>query len=94
MPSAIKAAQLADQIRDYVAVWLLKDFPNAFLSIDQVTLSGNMLTATIWLVNSGITTVHMGDVAPKAKEYQKKLSSQMKRRSIPRLEFRLVENTF
>lgn len=94
MPSAIKAAQLADQIRDYVAIWLLKDFPNAFLSVDQVTLDGNMLTATIWLFKSSTAPIYMGDIAPKAKEYQKKLSTQLKRRTVPKLVFKLVENNF
>lgn len=92
MPSAIKAAQLVDQIRDYIALWLLKDFPGFVVSVDQVTLKPNMLVATVWLVLAEGATVSRKEIISKSKLYQQRLASQFSRRTIPRIEFKFIEN--
>lgn len=87
---AIRAAQLADGIRDFLAKEIARDFTGSLITIMQVTLSPDLQEATVW-----ITTYNQEDRAKTlqklrsaGREYQRKLHKTLRRHSIPRLIFR------
>ncbi len=49
MPNALKAAQLADLIRDNVAAWISAEYPGSFVSVFDVTLTPDLQLATLWV---------------------------------------------
>ena len=93
MVKAIKAAQLADQIRDYLAQWSSEDLFVLFYSITQVTLETDMLSATIWVdvLRPEDETKVMRELTHRQGEYQHKLQRVLQRRTIPRITFKLDE---
>lgn len=87
---AIRAAQLADGIRDFLAKEIARDFAGSLITIMQVTLSPDLQEATIW-----VTTYNQEDrgrilqkLRAAGREYQRKLHKTLRRHSIPRLVFR------
>lgn len=86
----IKAARLADQIRDYLATWTHQDFPQSFLSITQVTLEPDYSRATAWveLLNPTDKTAFQ-KLIKRQGEYQAKLYRALGKISCPRLVFKL-----
>jgi ribosome-binding factor A len=90
MDKGAKAAQLADQIRDYLAAWIRKDFPGCLVSVAQVQLSTNLQQATVWLEVFGDD---QGSILPKVRkyqaEYQRRLYQNLRRFAIPTIHFEL-----
>jgi ribosome-binding factor A len=89
MPDPRKAAQLADAMRDNLAVWIQHDFPGKFISVFQVTFNTTMTEATVW-TRSEIEpdTGWLNILTSKEGWYHHRLCQALKRRSIPRLKFR------
>jgi ribosome-binding factor A len=83
----IKAAQLADQIRDYIATWISRDFPGSFLSVTQVTLSIDRRHATVWISSYNDNLKILEALQKREKEYQRELSRAIKRFSAPTIHF-------
>ena len=90
MVQAIKAAQLADQLRDYLATWTTQDLAGYLFTITQVTLSTDLRQATAWvdILQEKDKTVVMQQLEKKKKTYQNKLHQHLKRHIIPVLHFR------
>lgn len=90
MDKGAKAAQLADQIRDYLAAWIRKDFPGCLVSVLHVQLSPNLQQATIWIeVFSGDATRILRDLESHRSEYQKRLYTTLQRFAVPTIRFAL-----
>ena len=87
---AIRGAQVADQIRDLVASWLMRDFQGTIISVTVVTLSSDMRVATVWIrtfpmsKNTGV----LRDIRRKVSRYQHNVQRAMPRRNVPILIFR------
>ena len=86
---AIRATQLADQMRDYLASWVRIDFPSELLSVTSVTLRPNLRDATVWVSCYRNEDILRLTKKVKAKErfYQKKLNATMQRRGLPNIHF-------
>lgn len=94
MVKAIKAAQLADQIRDYLATWASQDFPGALFAITQVTLTPDLRQATIWvdvLIPDSEKKI-IAELNKKRNSYRHKLAQTFQRRSVPILTFSLDDH--
>jgi len=87
MVKAIKAAKLADQIRDYVAAWIVSDLQGTFCSITQVTLSPDLRQATLWVsfLYPDQAPKGMRQLASLLPTYRHRLSQQMQRKILPTL---------
>ena len=101
MVKEIKSAQLADQIRDYLAQWTARDYPGWFVSVSQVTLRPDLQEAIVWITvleeEGGHPILEM--LRQQTGAYQKQLNRSIKRRFVPKLIFRLddrvsIENRF
>lgn len=84
---AIRATQLADQIRDYLAVWIRTDFPGELLTVSTVTLKPNLRDATVWVscFNEGHIPSVTQSLKKREREYHQKLYSTLRRRGLPTL---------
>ena len=93
MVKAVKAAQLADQIRDYLAQWSSQDLFGYFFSITQVTLQLDMQSATAWVdvLQPEHTAKVMRELTRRMPTYQHRLQQVLQRRNIPRLTFKIDE---
>lgn len=86
----VKAAQLADHIRDLAAVFLLRELSGApLVTITQVNLTPDLQQATIWfrvfpVEQLAKTTTRLNRLAPKL---QHEISQKMQRRFVPKLRF-------
>ena len=90
MEQAVRAARLADQIRDYLAEWAARDMPGSFFSITQVTLHTDLSVATAWI---DVLRPEEGDTVMRSLEqhlpaYQRRLGRALRRRLVPRLHIR------
>ena len=94
MVKAIKAAQLADQIRDYLSLWTTTDLRGYFFSITQVTLSNDLQFATVWVdvLSKEQEKMIMANLDRRLKIYQSKLVHEMQKRVIPYLKFRIDDS--
>lgn len=89
MDKGAKAVRLADQIRDLVAAWILKDVPGCFVSVVQVQLSENLQRATVWLeAFDQPAKAAIGRIKRLTPQYQARLYREMGRRNIPTISFR------
>jgi ribosome-binding factor A len=86
---AIRAAQLADGIRDFLAKEIARDFTGYLITVSQVTLSPDLLDATVW-----VTTFRAEDkrkvlqkLRTASRGYQRNLHKQLRRHTSPRLRF-------
>lgn len=88
---SIKAAQLADAVRDALALPLQQDHPGCILSITNVTLSDDKSRATVWLrffpAEQGSKT--LASATRKRAHYQRILQSKLPRRMVPQISFAL-----
>lgn len=84
---SIKAAQLADQIRDYLAAWTAREYPGSFVVVTQVTLTPNLREATAWVRLIGNEAKTSRQLIADTKGYQHKLRGALKRAHIPTLQF-------
>jgi ribosome-binding factor A len=91
MVQAIKAAQLADQLRDYLAQWTAKDLAGYFFTITYVTLSPDLQRATAWVdvLRPDDTRVVLRRLEKEAPGYQRQLSRTLRRQNIPTIHFAL-----
>lgn len=89
MDRSIKAAQLADQIRDYLAAWTAQDFPGARFSLTEVTLTPDLLKATVWVesFDPEVLRTTLPKLAQKANTYRGRLYQSLQRRGVPFLSF-------
>jgi len=88
---AVKAAQLADQIRDYLAAWTAQDFLGYFFSVTQITLKPDLSVAIVWIdiLRPEESKLIMRKLNQRVSVYQHSLQRSLQRRMIPHLEFRL-----
>jgi ribosome-binding factor A len=95
MVKAIRAAQLADQIRDYLAEWSQQDLVGYIFSLTQVTVSTNLERATAWVTvfNTEQEAAVISRLNHKSGEYKKKLYRHMQRQTLPNIEFRPERNS-
>jgi ribosome-binding factor A len=84
---SIKGAQLADQIRDYLAAWTARDYPGSFVVITAVTLTPNLRHATVWVRIIGDEERTMQKLKRSTKHYQHRLKTTMPRFGIPLISF-------
>ena len=90
MDKGAKAVRLADQIRDHLAAWIIKDFPGCLVSVVQVQLSENLQRATVWIeafdepAKDAFNRIRKQD-----RKYQAQLYRELGRRAIPAISFRL-----
>ena len=89
MVKAVKAAQLADQIRVYLAQWSAQDLFGLFFSITQVTLQTDMQSATAWVdvLRPEDEAKVMRELARNLPTYQRKLQHTLQRRNVPKIGF-------
>src|ERR1044072_3316191 len=89
MSSAIRAAQLADQIRDYVAEWIARDLPGYLLTVTQVTLSPDLQKGTVWVASFKLEHLQSGLRTLKGleKTYSRALYQKLRRHSAPHISF-------
>lgn len=97
MDRSSRAARLADQIRDYLALWLNRDFPGALVSVGSVQLSTSGHQATVWLRFLATTERSpLKNIVQKTSYYQFQLRQSLNRAAVPAISFRLeppeVEN--
>lgn len=89
MVKAIKAAQLADQIRDSLAEWTSRDLPGYFFSITQVTLTPDLTRATVWV--DSLVAKEQSNIINKLNKnvysYQKELGKKLRRKYVPKISF-------
>ena len=89
MEKGIKAARLADQIRDYLATWTRRDFPGYFFTITQVTLKPDLTMATIWIevIDPSQLETLLHKLKRKEVPYKHELARTLNRRSSLQLQF-------
>lgn len=85
----VRATQLADQIRDYLAQWIARDNPGSFVVVTDVTLSEDMQRATVWISSPSNEVTVFTHVLNSSKRYQHLLTQNLKRFRVPRLVFAL-----
>ena len=87
MDKGIQAARLADQIRDYTALWSRQDLPGYLFSFTNVTISPDKGRATLWfeVLNPEQMPVIVRKLEALLPSYQRKLSVQLGKRGCPRL---------
>lgn len=83
----IRAAQLADLIRDYLAVWIARDYPGSFIGVSAVTLSPSLKKATAWLTFPTGNEALFLDIQKKARHYQHLLVTNVTRYKVPTIVF-------
>ena len=91
MVKAIKAAQLADQLRDYIASWSIQDLAGYLFSITQVTLSPDLFNATVWVdvLNPADEKKILRLLNLRLTTYQRKLRQSLQRQVVPKIYFKL-----
>jgi ribosome-binding factor A len=91
MDNAIKAARMADQIRDYLAVWSHFAAGSRLFSITQVTLKPDLSQAVVWVQidNEDSRVPVLAALKKEARTYQQRLLKTLGKRSAPYLHFRL-----
>ena len=92
---AVKAAQLADQVRDYIAQWSAQDMPGYLFCVTQVTLSTDLQHAILWVdilqrEKQRQILAELGRLAPK---YQQRLHREIQRQHLPQISFRLDDRS-
>lgn len=94
MDKTIKAARLADQIRDYVAVWSQQDLQGYIFSITQVTLSLDLSEAIIWvdITQKEHQKLIFATLKRNEKKYQRKLNKLPSKLAMIKISFRLDES--
>ena len=85
----IKAAQLADQIRDYLAAWTARDYPGSFVVVTDVTLNPKLTTARVWVRINKNEGVIFQKLLKATKHYQQKLVVTLPRFRVPFIMFAL-----
>ena len=93
MVKAIKAAKLADQLRDYLASWAIPDLPGYLFSITQVTLTPDLQRAIVWVdvLDASRQATIMKKLNEKAHSYQKRLHATFQRQIVPKIVFKADE---
>lgn len=91
MVETIKANKLADQIRDYLSNWTLKDMTGSFFSVTQVTLSTDLKEAVVWIecLNVFEQTKILTRLQKNRSKYQHNLSLALSRRNSPKIVFKI-----
>jgi ribosome-binding factor A len=87
MDKAIRATMLADQIRDYLATWVAREFPGSFLGISAVTLAPNMTKATVWVTLSKNDVRLFSELQKKERHYKHLLVQHLTRYKVPNISF-------
>ncbi len=92
MVQAIRGAQIADQIRDYVAVWSASDLAGIFFTVTMVTIEPNLRHATIWVAHlrDADEKKIMSVLRKNARRYRGMLLQKLQRRHVPELRFEVV----
>ncbi len=90
LPTAHRAARLADEIRDSVAAWLSRDIKEPLTTVTFVTLSSDMRAATVWLraFPAEKTDTAVAIAERRRGDYQHQLAGHLCRRTSPSLRFR------
>jgi ribosome-binding factor A len=86
-PAAIRAAQLADQIRDYLATWVAREYPGSFLVVSAVTLAPNMHKAVVCIKFPGDDVRLYSKLRKRTSYFQHQLTLHMTRFRVPRIVF-------
>lgn len=91
----IRAAQLADQMRDYLAEWIARDFPGYLISVSQVTLRADLHVANVWLTFFSVAdeVAVLAAIRRHARQYQRDLGARVSRHRLPRLTFYLEKGS-
>ena len=91
MVKAVKAAQLADPLRDYLAQWSAQDLFGLFFSLTQVTLEPDMQSAVVWVdvLQPDQAAKVMRELSRHLPDYQRRLQRSLQRRNVPRISFKL-----
>ncbi len=84
---AIRGTMLADQIRDYLAMWTAREHPGSFIVITSVTLSGNLHKATVWVRFPKGNIELFSKLQRSSKHYQHLLTTTLSRFKIPTIIF-------
>ena len=86
---AIRAAQLADAIRDTIAGWLHADYPGSILTVSDVTLTPDNRTATVWILAlTDRDRSALKRISRDGARYTHRLRHALTRRNVPELTFR------
>lgn len=91
----IRAAQLADQMRDYLAEWIARDFAGYLISVSQVTLRADLHVANVWLTFFGVEdeAALLASVRRRGRQYQRDLNGRVSRHKLPKLTFYLEKGS-
>lgn len=86
---AIRAAQLADQIRDFLAEKVARDFTGYLITITQVTLSPDLQKATVWVTSyvPEEKELILNRLRKEGSRYQRELHRSLRRHHGPKLHF-------
>jgi ribosome-binding factor A len=86
-PRSIKAAQLADLIRDLYAGYIQREVAGVFVTVTSVTVSPDLLYATVWLrVFPPVETERtLQRLQSAQRSFQNMLSKDLKRKMVPRV---------
>lgn len=93
MDKSIKAAQLADFIRDNLSSWLYLDFRNPYLSVTHVAFNLSMTEAIVWVTIGENDGALVSKINKQIPEYQRKLNHTLQRRKCPRLTFNFSQSS-
>lgn len=85
----VRAAQLADQIRDYLAAWTARVQPGSFVSVTGVTLTPNLKVATVWVRVIGNEQAALQALEKQRRSYQHRLVTTLPRFKVPAISFAL-----
>jgi ribosome-binding factor A len=89
MPDPIKAARLADHIRDLLATWLARDLPGSFVTVTQVTFNPALTVATAWVSFPlpDQRQKHQDKIRQLTRPYTRDLAKTLSRKKGIQLEF-------
>jgi ribosome-binding factor A len=94
MDKGARAARMADQIRDYIAIWSHEEYSGYIFSITQVTLTPDKGKATVWVEvsDSSQQAAVFAMLRRNAGRFQHRLHKALGKQSGPVLEFELDDN--
>lgn|GEM_PF-6585956 len=93
-PQSIKAAQLADLIRDLLAKYIQREISGSIITVTSVTLSHDFHYATAWIrvFPSTQSDAVFARLTRMRSLFQRQLRSDIPRKIIPDLEISLDTN--
>ena len=94
MDRAVKAARMADQIRDNMAVWTHQEMPGYIFSISQATLSLDLSEAFVWVevFDQAKQKEVLQKLNAKRHIFQRKLNAFPGKLALVKIRFRLDDS--